>query len=110
MRPGVVLCELRVRRPCRRAAAVRRGCEQGAAGCEQGAASSTPSRPDLMKEVIREAIRGHQRPSEAIRGHQRPSAVIRGHQRSSEAIRGSYHHPSASQPMQLMQPGAGGVK
>jgi hypothetical protein len=54
--------------------------------------------------LMREAIRGHQRPSavirgnqrklspavlmrEAIRGHQRPSAVIRGNQRSSEAIK-----------------------
>jgi hypothetical protein len=36
---------------------------------------------------MREAITGHQRPSEAIRGHQRPSKAIRGHQRPSEAIR-----------------------
>jgi hypothetical protein len=84
MRPGVVLCERRVRGPCGRAAAGRaaagrRGCEQGDSRCEQGAAGSTPRRPDLMREVIRVAIRGHQRSSEVIRGHQS------GHQRSSEA-------------------------
>jgi hypothetical protein len=37
--------------------------------------------------LMREAIRGHQKPSEAIRGHQRPSQATRGHQRPSEAIR-----------------------
>jgi len=40
----------------------------------------------LMKEAIREAIRGHQRPSMAIRAHQSSSELIRGHQSSSEAI------------------------
>ena len=33
-----------------------------------------------LVHLMREAIRGHQRPSEAIRGHQRPSEAIRRHQ------------------------------
>ena len=36
--------------------------------------------------VMREAIRGHQRPSEAISGYQRPSEAVSGHQRQLEAI------------------------
>jgi hypothetical protein len=66
--------------------------------------------------LMREAIRGRQRPSEAIRGlqrssaakgkspitfipssgHERSSAVIRGHQRSSEVISG---HQRSSVPL-----------
>ena len=55
--------------------------------------------PNLMRDAIRghqrpsEVISVHQRPSEAIRGHQRPSEAIRGHQRPSEAIRG-HQRPS----------------
>ena len=53
----------------------------------------------LVDHLMREAIRGYQRPSEAIRGHQRPSEAIRGHQRPSKAIRGRQtpskpHEPS----------------
>ena len=47
----------------------------------------------LVDHLMREAISGHQRPSEAIRGHQRPSEAIRGHQRPSEAIKG-HQRPS----------------
>ena len=35
--------------------------------------------PAILAYLMREAIRGHQRPSEAIRGQPRPSEVIRGH-------------------------------
>ena len=65
------------------------------------AIKSNPERPPGSTCLMREAIRGHQRPSEAIRGHQRPSEavhlvggsseVISGHQRSSEAV----HLPGA---------------
>ena len=41
----------------------------------------------LVDHLMREAIRGYQRPSEAIRGHQRPSEAIKGHQRPSEVVR-----------------------
>jgi hypothetical protein len=41
---------------------------------------------------LREAFRGHQRPSVAISGHQRPSVAISGHQWPSEAIRGNQWH------------------
>ena len=65
----------------------------------------------LAQLLMREAIRGDQRPSEAIRGDQRSSAVIRGHQKltafsfrsaasSSAAPRGSsavLGAPSASE-------------
>jgi hypothetical protein len=47
-----------------------------------------------LEVQMRDAIRGHQRPSEFIRGHQWSSAAIRGHQRSSEVISG-HQRPSA---------------
>jgi hypothetical protein len=61
-----------------------------------------PRRPNGTN-LMRDAIRCHQRSSEAIRGHQRrPNGTnlmrdaIRGHQRSSEAIRGHQRRPNGT--------------
>jgi hypothetical protein len=56
----------------------------------------------MHRHLMREAIRGHQRPSEVIRVGEAALAMhrhlmreaIRGHQRSSEAIRGSAREAS----------------
>ena len=55
------------------------------------AIQSNPERPPGSTCLMREAIRGHQRPSEAVHLVGGSSEVISGHQRSSEAV----HLPGA---------------
>ena len=98
-------------------AAVTKRIVSGGEERRRRAACWTPRSGKVKPDhLMREAIRGRQRPSEAIRGlqrssaakgkspitfipssgHERSSAVIRGHQRSSEVISG---HQRSSVPL-----------